>query len=75
MAVQPDPALTFPPGSPGAAAALAQGPPPPAPPVARKPKTPKDRLERYEAVRPDGTVVTVEHNLDKGTTEIVSAAK
>jgi len=26
-------------------------------------------------VRPDGTVVTVEHNLDKGTTEIVSAAK
>ena len=47
----------------------------PAPPVARKPKVPKDRIERYEAVRPDGTVVTVEHNLDKGTTEIVSAAK
>ena len=59
MAVQPDPTPSETPD----------------PPVARKPKAPKDRLERYEAVRPDGTVVTVEHNLDKGTTEIVSAAK
>jgi len=42
----------------------------PDPPVARKPKAPKDRIERYEAVRPDGTVVMVEHNLDKGTTEV-----
>ena len=33
--------------------------------------TPKDRIERYEVVKPDGDVVTVEHNLDKGTTEIV----
>ena len=47
----------------------------PAPPVARKPKAPKDRLERYEVTKPDGEVVMVEHNLDKGTTEIVSAAK
>jgi len=47
----------------------------PDPPVARKPKAGKDRLERYEVTKPDGEVVTVEHNLDKGTTEIVSKHK
>lgn len=31
----------------------------------------KDRVERYPAVRPDGTKVTVEHNIDKGTTKLV----
>lgn len=35
---------------------------------------PKDRIERYEATKPDGTVVTVEHNLETGQTKIVGQA-
>ncbi|MGB6246106.1 hypothetical protein [Gordonia sp. (in: high G+C Gram-positive bacteria)] len=31
----------------------------------------KDRIERYEARLGDGSVVTVERNIDTGTTEIV----
>ena len=31
----------------------------------------KDRVERYDAVKPDGTTVTVEHSLDTGETKLV----
>ena len=41
--------------------------------MADKPK-PKDRLELYAATRPDGTVVTVEHNLETGETKVVDKA-
>lgn len=30
----------------------------------------EDRIETYEAVKPDGSKVTVEHNLDTGETRI-----
>lgn len=30
----------------------------------------KDRVETYEAVKPDGTTVTVEHNIDTGESRI-----
>jgi len=35
--------------------------------MARKPA---DRVEVYEQTRPDGTVVVVTHNIDKGTTSV-----
>lgn len=31
----------------------------------------KGRVERYEATKPDGTTVTVEHNIDTGATKLV----
>lgn len=31
----------------------------------------EDRIEEYDAVKPDGTVVRIRHNIDKATTEIV----
>lgn len=31
----------------------------------------KDRTEQYEITKPDGTVVTVEHNIETGETKIV----
>lgn len=30
----------------------------------------KDRIEKYEAVKPDGTKVTVTHNIDTGETSV-----
>lgn len=30
----------------------------------------KDRIEKYEAVKPDGTKVTVSHNIDTGETSV-----
>lgn len=30
------------------------------------------RIEEYDAIKPDGTKVRVKHNIDLGTTEIVS---
>lgn len=36
----------------------------------RKPK-PEHRVERYTAVRDDGSTVTVEHDLETGETRIV----
>lgn len=44
--------------------------PPVEEPEAEEPAT-ADRIETYKATRPNGEVVTVEHNLDKGTTKIV----
>lgn len=38
----------------------------PAKPVEPKPKKVKDRMETFEAVRPDGTVVVVKRNIDTG---------
>lgn len=35
-------------------------------PVAKK----DQRIEKYEATRPDGTVVTVTHNIDTGETSV-----
>jgi hypothetical protein len=31
----------------------------------------KDRTEQYEAIRPDGSTVTVTHNIDTGETKVV----
>lgn len=31
-----------------------------------------NRVETYEARRPDGTVVVVRHDIDAGTTEIIT---
>jgi hypothetical protein len=33
--------------------------------------TGQNRVERYEATKPDGSKVTVEHNLDTGETKLV----
>lgn len=32
--------------------------------------TPKDRIERYKRTKPDGTEVTVTHNVDTGETSV-----
>lgn len=34
------------------------------------PERGKDRIEKYDAVRPDGTKVTVTHNIDTGKSSI-----
>ncbi|GAC59337.1 hypothetical protein [Gordonia sihwensis] len=39
--------------------------------AAKSPAKRKDRIERYEALKGDGTVVTVERNIDTGATSIV----
>lgn len=39
-------------------------------PKAPAPTAPKKRVEEYEAVKPDGTKVTVEHDLVTGATRI-----
>lgn len=42
-------------------------PTPPAPPAEAKPaRKAKDRREKFEAIRPDGTVVIVDRNIDTG---------
>lgn len=38
---------------------------------ADEPASGKGRIERYPATRPDGTQVTVEHNIDTGETKLV----
>lgn len=45
----------------------------PGEPVTEPEPTPaKDhRIEKYDAVKPDGTKVTVEHNIDTGETKLV----
>lgn len=51
----------------GTVNAVAKMPDIPAAPVVKG----GERVETYEAVRPDGTKVTVEHDLDTGATRIV----
>lgn len=41
--------------------------------VKAKRGTTKDRVEKYKATRPDGTEVTVTHNLDTGETSVEDA--
>lgn len=41
----------------------------PKPPATRR-NTSNDRTEKYQATRPDGTEVTVTHNLDTGETTV-----
>lgn len=42
-------------------------------PLPKEEETAKNdpRVERYEAVKPDGTIVTVEHDLNTGASKIV----
>ena len=43
----------------------------PAPaPARKKASSKKDRIEKYEATRPNGDVVTVTHNIDTGETSV-----
>lgn len=42
----------------------------PLPKVEEAAREGKDRIETYEATKPDGTKVTVEHNLDTGESKI-----
>lgn len=42
----------------------------PAPEVERPVRRGKDRIETYKATRPDGTEVTVTHNIDTGETSV-----
>lgn len=42
----------------------------PVEPVAAAKSDGKDRIETYKATRPDGTEVTVKHNLDTGETSV-----
>jgi hypothetical protein len=42
----------------------------PLPKVEEPARTGKDRTETYKAVRPDGTEVTVTHNLETGESEV-----
>ena len=45
--------------------------PDPAPETpAAEPKA--DRIERYPATKPDGSTVTVEHNIDTGSTRVLA---
>lgn len=41
-----------------------------APKAARAPKSVEHRIEEYEATKPDGTTVTVIHNIDTGETRV-----
>ncbi|GAA1404072.1 hypothetical protein [Oerskovia paurometabola] len=45
--------------------------PAPKPATRTSTKKVKERVERYPATRPDGTVVTIEHNIDTGVTAVV----
>lgn len=40
-------------------------------PEAPAAKRGKDRIEKYERARPNGDLVTVEHNIDTGETKVV----
>lgn len=42
----------------------------PVPKAEERSRRGKDRVEEYEAVRPDGTKVTVRHNIDTGESEV-----
>lgn len=42
----------------------------PAPEQAEPRRAGKDRVEEYEATRPDGSTVTVRHNIDTGESEV-----
>lgn len=42
----------------------------PAPKPAEEERSGDDRVETYKAVRPDGTEVTVKHNIDTGETTV-----
>lgn len=46
-------------------------PVPTAPKPSGRSKGPKHRVERYPQTRPDGTQVTVEHNIDTGETKVI----
>ena len=37
----------------------------------KKPAAPEDRIERYPAVKPDGSTVTVERNIDTGDSKVL----
>jgi hypothetical protein len=46
-------------------------PVPAAPKPSGRSKGPKHRVERYPQTKPDGTQVTIEHNIDTGETKVI----